>query len=172
MPVTVLCASSGQGKTTFLCDQAAHWVEQGRTVGGVASPCVFATSERIGYDLLDLRSRVRRPLARVGETGPAGPTAGVYRFDPDALAAGNAAITEAVRAGLEIIVIDEVGPLELRWGGWAPALQFVLHTGYPAQRLVITVRPSLVDELPTRFPANAWASACRVVPPWPAVLRV
>jgi nucleoside-triphosphatase THEP1 len=205
MGVTVLCAASGQGKTAFLCNQAARLVLQGRSVGGVAAPAVFEHGRRIGYDLLDLRSGTRRPLARtVGasdssrgadsaaaisgvEGVPASvgageiaarvgaheavPTAGVYRFDETALAAGNAAIITAARDGLDIIAIDEVGPLELRGGGWAPALEFALQACRPGQQLIITARPLLADKLPGRFPAPVWATVRRVFPPWPPSLE-
>ena len=178
MGLTLLCAASGMGKTTFLCDQVARLAAQGRSVGGVVSPAVFEQGRRVGYDLLDLRSGVRRPLARaVGVDSVAAisaadaPAVGSYRFAETALRAGNDAIIQAVREGLDIIAIDEVGPLELQGGGWTPALEFALHTCRPGQQLIVTVRPTLADKLPVRFPASVWATQTRVAPPWPATLE-
>jgi nucleoside-triphosphatase THEP1 len=170
MSLTLLCAASGLGKTTFLCDQIARLAAQGRSVGGVASPAVFEQGRRIGYDLLDLRNGARPVLARAVGPDSAAATVGVYRFDSDAIAAGNAAIIAAVQGGLDIIAIDEVGPLEMRGGGWTPALEFALTACRPGQQLIITVRPTLADKLPARFPASVWATQTRVVPPWPAAL--
>ena len=170
MGLTLLCAASGMGKTTFLRDQVARLAAQGQSVGGVASPAVFEQGRRIGYDLLDLRSGVRQLLARTVGTDSAAANVGVYRFDDNAIAAGNAAIIAAIQDGLEIIAIDEVGPLELRGGGWTPALEFALQTCRPGQHLIVTVRPTLADKLAARFPASVWATHTRVAPPWPASL--
>jgi hypothetical protein len=48
------------------------------------------------------------------------------------------------------VVIDEVGPLELRNGGFA-ALLDRLERDYPATRRVLLVRSSLVDAVTGRF---------------------
>ena len=178
MGLTLLCAASGLGKTTYLCEQLARLAAQGRSVGGVAAPAVFEQGRRVGYDLLNLRSGVRQPLARaVGMDSAAvfsaagAPAAGRYRFADTGLQAGNEAIIRAVREGLDITAIDEVGPLELQGGGWTPGLEFALQACRPGQRLIITVRPSLADKLPAHFPASVWATQTRVAPPWPAVFE-
>jgi nucleoside-triphosphatase THEP1 len=172
MGLTLLCAISGMGKTTFLCDQVARLTARGRSVGGVVSPAVFEQGRRVGYDLLDLRSGTRRLLARAVGRDSATATVGAYRFNDDAIAAGNAAIIAAVQAGLDLVAVDEVGPLELRGGGWTAALEFALQNCRPDQQLILTVRPTLADRLPARFPASAWDTHTRLAPPWPAVLGV
>ena len=137
-------------------------------MGGIASPAVFEDNQRIGYDLIDLRRGDRRALARMTSPEDAALAVGVYRFDETAVTAGNAAITGAVRDRLDIIVIDEVGPLEFRGQGWAPGLELALRECGSEQELIVVVRPSLVDELPARFPSPAWATAERISPPWPS----
>ena len=167
MSVVIICAERGAGKTSFLCERLAEMAAQGRSVGGIAAPAVFESGRRIGYDLLDLREDSRRPLARVDPA--AGGTAGVgpYQFDEGAVAAGNAAIAVAVRDGLDFVAIDEIGPLEFAGRGWAPALESALQACSPEQTLIVVVRPTLVDELPRRFPSPAWTGATRITPPWP-----
>jgi nucleoside-triphosphatase len=165
MALTVICANRAQGKTTLLRQYVADRAEAGRTVGGIASPAAFANGQRIGYDLEDIRRGIRRPLAREVTAADETPTIGVYRFDEAAIAEGNAAVSAAVQDGVDVIAIDEIGPLELEGRGWAPALAFALQTCNSAQELVIAVRTSLVDALPSHFPAPAWASARRISPP-------
>ncbi|MFH0981042.1 MAG: nucleoside-triphosphatase [Planctomycetota bacterium] len=167
MAVTILSAGRGEGKTTFLRRYAARVAVLGRSVGGIASPAVFEHNQRIGYDLLDLRSGRRRRLARWVTSGEGPPTVGAYRFDEAAIAEGNAAIVAAVRDSLEVIAIDEVGPLELRGEGWTPALEIALRESDLERELLIVVRPALVDELARRFLSPLWAAARRVGPPWP-----
>lgn len=168
MAVKVLSAAKSEGKTSFLLDYAARAAARGLSVGGVASPAVFEGGQRIGYDLIDLRTGNRRTLARVVDEPGAATAVGVYQFDSTAVEEGNAAIITAVRGGLDLVAIDEVGPLEFRGGGWGRALQVCLRECTAQQELVIVVRPSLVDELPARFPSPLWAAAERVSPPWPA----
>ena len=165
MALIVVCGSRGQGKTTWLREYMADMAQGGRTIGGLAAPAVFIDGRRIGYDVVDFRHGTRRPLAREVTAVHETPTIGAYRFDEAALAEGNAAIIAAVQDGLDIIAIDEVGPLELEGGGWAPALTFALRTCTPRQELVIAVRTSLADRLPARFPSSLWPDAKRVFPP-------
>jgi nucleoside-triphosphatase len=168
MGVLIVSGGRGEGKTTFLSHYASRLADSGRSVGGIISPAVFEAEKRIGYDLIDLRDGTRHVLARLA--GPdEKPTVGVYRFDPGTVTAGVAAVSLAVRNGLDLIAIDEVGPLEFRGDGWATALIEALRCLREDQTLVITVRPALVDQLPVRFPSPAWVSAERVTPPWPAV---
>ncbi len=165
--VNLLTAGRGEGKTTFLREYAAGAAACDLSVGGVAAPAVFEDGERVGYDLIDLRAGSRRPLARIGGSHAAHLTVGSYGFDEAAVAEGNAAIISAVRDRLDVVAIDEVGPLEFRGGGWAPALTFALRECSPGQQLILVVRSSLVDRLPHRFPSLRWNTANRISPPWP-----
>lgn len=171
MGLMILYAAKGTGKTTVLRAHAHSLATRGRSVGGIASPAVFESDIRIGYDVIDLRTGHRRRLARIAAEPQAGPAVGPYRFDAAALAAGNAAITAAVRDGLDTIAIDEVGPLEFDGQGWAPAVEYALRACGPAQELIIVTRPSLAYEFPARFPSPLWASAKRISPPWPTTLQ-
>ena len=168
MAVKIFSAACGGGKTSFLYEYAAHAAKCGRSVGGIASPAVFEDGQRIGYDLVDLRYGSRCCLARVVSSSDAAATVGVYRFDDAAIAKGNAAIISAVRDGLGIIAIDEVGPLEFDGKGWARAFDVALRECSAKQELIVVVRSSLVDELANRFPSPVWAAAVHVSPPWPA----
>ena len=168
MGTTILSAVKRGGKTTFLRQSAARLAQRGRSVGGIASPVVFKSGQVLGYDLLDLRTGQQRPLARIGAADDPALHTGMYRFEGAAVAAGNEAIQSAARDGLDVIAIDEVGPLEFDGGGWTPGLEFALRECTAAQELIVVVRPSLVDELPGRFPSPWWAKARCIKAPWPA----
>lgn len=167
MAVTILSAEKGGGKTSFLLEWVTHLQQRGDSVGGVAQPAVFKQGARIGYDLLDLRSGFRRPLARLADQASA--TVGMYQFDDEVLEKGKEAIVEAAYAELGVIAIDEIGPLEFRGGGWARAIDVALDRSIAARELIVVVRPKLVDQLADRFPSSLWKSARRLTPPWPQV---
>ena len=168
MNLLIVSGARGEGKTTFVRRFAANATECGRSVGGVVSPAVFEGGERVGYDLINLRDGARQTLARIARPGEE-PTVGAFRFAPAAVASGVLAISSAVRDGLDLIAIDEVGPWEFRGEGWAPAFEEALRNARAGQTLIVVVRPSLIDELPERFPSPMWEDARRVSPPWPAV---
>lgn len=168
MAVVVISATRGEGKTSFLREYVARAVDRGRSVGGIAAPAVFENGRHVGYDLFDLRRGSRRLLVRVAADHAVARSVDAYRFDDDAVAEGNAAITAAVRDGLGAIAIDEIGPLEFRGHGWAPALEFALRECGPDQELIIVVRSSLLPRLAERFPSPRWAAANRISPPWPS----
>ena len=169
MSLCIISAGRGQGKTTFLRAYASRAAVEGRSVGGIASVAVFKGDQRVGYDLIDLWRNHQRPLARVVTQEDEQPTVGMYRFDEPAVTAGNAAIVAAVREGLDVVAVDEIGPLEFRGEGcgWAPALQTALAECKPNQELIVVVRASLAAELAARFPSPHWAEARRISPPWP-----
>lgn len=167
MRVLVLSAGRGEGKTTFLCQLADHIAAQTRSVAGIAAPAVFENDRRIGYDLLDLRQGCRQLLARLNASLDSGTIVGAYRFNDAAIRAGNAAVIGAVRDRSAFIGIDEIGPLEFRGDGWAPAMSCALAECRPEQLVIVVVRSALVDELAARFPSPHWANAIRIAPPWP-----
>lgn len=168
MAVWIVTADRRAGKTTFICEYATRAAHSGKSVGGVASPAVFQEDRHIGYDLVDLRRGNRRLLARLGNLGRSSTTTGAYWFDEAALAQGNDAIISAVHDGLDVIAIDEIGPLEFDGKGWALALATALQEVRSEQELIVVVRPSLVEKLAIRFPSALWVTADRVSPPWPS----
>jgi ubiquinone/menaquinone biosynthesis C-methylase UbiE/nucleoside-triphosphatase THEP1 len=112
----------------------------GLQVAGVASPRVLAAGKTIGYRVRDLATGEERPLCL---DRPPGIPFRRFFFSPEGLAFANALIEQAAREA-KVIVVDEVGPLELAGGGFAPGLRAALQS---RAFLVLTVRPSLVNEV-------------------------
>jgi nucleoside-triphosphatase THEP1 len=168
--VIVVTGVQGAGKTSFVRAQVVAWQAAGRRVAGVLAPAVFADTARVGYDVICLPGGERRPLARV-DGGCAGATrVGPYVFDDEAFRAGTAALRRATADACEVAVLDEVGPLEIAGGGWATGLAAILAAAQPIPRLVVVVRPALVEAVAARFPAACWSDARQVTAPWPTGL--
>lgn len=113
-------------------------------MGGVASPRVTSAGATIGYRVRDLATGEEKPLCSLA---PPGIPFRRFFFSPDGLAFANAALARAAQEA-DVIVADEVGPLELSGGGLGPGLLAALQS---RAFLVLTVRPSLVDDV------RAWA---------------
>ncbi|MDD5763976.1 MAG: nucleoside-triphosphatase [Candidatus Bipolaricaulis anaerobius] len=145
----VLTGGIGVGKTRAVLTLAGDLRRQHLRVGGVASPRVLVGRETVGYLVRDLTTGEEHPLC--SRPAPGLPFRR-FTFSPEGLAFANAALVRATREA-EVIVVDEVGPLELSGGGFTPGLRAAL--GSPAF-LILTARPALVDEV------RAWAGLAGV----------
>lgn len=121
--VLVLTGPVHGGKTTFLESAVPVWTGRGLDCAGFLSPAVAGAAGTQGYDLLEIGTDRRRPYLR--RQGPPGAErTGPFFFVPDALERARSIIRESGPAGL--LVVDEVGPLELAGGGLWPALRDAL----------------------------------------------
>ncbi len=95
-----------------------------------------------GYDLAEIGTgRLRPYLRREGEPGVE--RIGPYVFVPATLERARGIIRDAGSSGL--LIVDEVGPLELRGGGLWPALRDALPR--PAVTILLVVREEILGEL-------------------------
>lgn len=133
------------------CVQLADLARQrALNCAGVISPARFEGGVKVGIDVLDVRTGQRRPLAEAGGAGgsPTELRTPRYRFDADAVAWGGEVLNAACPC--DVLIVDELGPLELERGqGWANALD-ILRDG-PFGMAVVVVRPGLLDVFRARL---------------------
>jgi nucleoside-triphosphatase THEP1 len=136
----------GCGKTTA-CRRALDLLRaRGVAPSGILSPPrLDATGDKIGIDVLDVATGEQRRLAGIVSSG--GKTIGKYSFHEDALAWAIARLQAAVAAGPDLLVVDEIGPLELvRRGGFVATLRPLADPNCVPQGVVV-VRREYVDVL-------------------------
>lgn len=147
MLVALVSGAIGAGKTTACQKVVGAARARGYTCGGLLTPALIEEGCKVGILGVDLTSGECRVLARK-DRDLGGPCVGCYHFTADAFAWANAVIASAVEAGCDLLVVDEIGPLELiQGGGLAPALD--LLSAVP--RALIVVRLSLVNTLRDRL---------------------
>lgn len=141
--VLLLTAPSGQGKTTA-CQRVVELARShGLRVGGLLSLPVVQDSAKTAITLRDVGTGRERVLAHAHQASD-GPRVGVWTFDPASLAWGQRVL--ASTPPCDLLVVDEIGPLELEIGqGLAKALD-VLRRGTYCLALV-TMRPALVKAI-------------------------
>ncbi len=135
----ILTGGIGSGKTVAAEAMAAALRAAGHRVGGVVSPRILRDGLTYGYRVRDLLTGKEAPLCSLD---PPGIRFRRFYFSPEGLRFAREAITRAAKQ-VRVTVVDEVGPWELRGGGFAPALEKALGTGKP---LILTVRPHLVEK--------------------------
>lgn len=139
------------GKTTVVGQVVALARARGYVCAGLWAPAHVIDGRKAGIEAVDLSSGERRLLARVA-TDEAGERVGRYTFDPAIIAWANGILAAAVATQPDLLVIDEIGPLELeRGGGLAPALEPLVAGCVP--RALVVVRTRLLDTLRARLPS-------------------
>jgi nucleoside-triphosphatase len=145
----LITGSRGAGKTTF-CDQLARDArEAGWQVAGLISRPIFSGPRRTAIDAEDQRTGDTRRLAVAAPEGePPTPGTKSWQFDPAALAWGNQVLATATPC--DLLVVDELGPLELERGtGWQAGLSAVDSRQYAIALVVI--RAELLGEALLRW---------------------
>jgi nucleoside-triphosphatase len=151
----LLTGSPGIGKTTVLLRVADALKAEGYRVGGMISREVRSSGTRVGFEILDLSSSKTGWLAHVSQQK--GPQVGRYRVNVQDLdRIGVEAIVRAVES-LDVVVIDEVGPMEL----FSANFQEAVKRAVDSVKLVIGVvhwkaRCSLIDEVKARADAEVY----------------
>ena len=120
---------------------------RGFSCAGVLSPALFDGWEKVGISLVDVASGEERPLA-TADDAPEGVRWGRYRFVSSSLAWGGELLSGATPC--DLLVVDELGPLELELGRGLVTAMDVLAQGAFSLALVV-VRPALLDELKRRL---------------------
>jgi nucleoside-triphosphatase len=152
--MAIITGSPGAGKT-MVCRQviglARAW---GLAAKGVLTPPRYrADGRKVGIAVMDVHSGQSRALAvaRPGQCGSAcspevGPTTEGWQFYYAGLEWGAAVLASATPS--DVLVVDELGPLELLRGeGWTVALDVLQAGRY--HLAVVVVRPSLVQHFLT-----------------------
>jgi len=148
------------GKTTVCRAVIDLARKRGYCVRGILTPPVLdKTGARLGVEVLDLSNGERRLLARVcsPDAGPAfdppgdWPRIGSHCFDPASLQWGADAVARAVAVGCDLLVIDEIGRLELEQNtGYVGLLDLLATSVVP--RSLLVVRAALLDLFRRRLP--------------------
>lgn len=142
--VLIITGKEKIGKSTFIKKLADELRIQDFIVGGFVSPSVFEENQHRGYNLVNLLNLQEIPLS---QTQPAQdyPKVGNYYFNQQSLAEGNRWLEKENIKQTDLVVIDEIGPWELKHQGWANSLTSIVKNYN--KPIVLVVRSSIVDKV-------------------------
>ena len=144
------------GKTSWCRGYIDERRKTGSGVGGILCPAIEQQGRRVGSNALDLLTGQEVPFARLSRHGCVkdGETVGNYTISKEGILFACGAIERAVESSCDLVVIDEVGLLELNGKGLMPAVELALASSL---EVLIVVRSSLREALQKRFPEYEFA---------------
>lgn len=122
--------------------------------GGIFSEGVFDGGIKKGFNLVDAASGEKMLLC-TDVFNKSWENLGRFYFNPDALLYGLNILSPKNLCKYDVIVIDEIGPLELSGGGWAPALEKLIF--FSDILFLITIREGLAEKAASQFNFNPLA---------------
>ncbi len=141
--VGVVTGEKGGGKTTLVGQVVEALRREGLRVGGVLTPGTLRGGRRWSFELVDVGSDTRLPMATRDPASP-WPRVGAFHVNPEALELGRRALSRERVEHYDLVVVDEVGPWELAGEGWAEALEGLRGSRVP---LLLVVRKELLSEV-------------------------
>lgn len=139
--IFVLTGDVHSGKTTSLKKMIEIWQKENVLIDGYLSRVVLENQDIIGYDLVDLKDERSIPFIRRKEE-EGWERIGSYFFIPRGLSRAKGIILRGRKA--DILVVDEVGPLELTGKGIWPALEKIVFM--PKPDFILVVRKSILED--------------------------
>lgn len=132
----------GVGKSTVVSRVVLRLKSAAVIVGGCVTGERRVKGERVGFDIRDLTNGTQGELASV--TRGLGPKVGKYRLNlADLASVGARGLSDAVSVS-EVIVVDEVGPMELMSPEFRRSVRACLDSGKP---ILAVVHERLEDDL-------------------------
>jgi nucleoside-triphosphatase THEP1 len=136
--ILVISGWRGVGKTTLCQRVAVEARAAGRDTAGLVSPARFIAGEKTGIEVEDLRSGQRKLLASRLPDELQGTRLGLWTFDDEVFAWCNQALHSSIPC--DILMIDELGPLEFDFGqGWVKGFQVLCSQLY--HLAIVVIRP-------------------------------
>lgn len=154
--VFLLSGGQGTGKTTLMKQLAGQLQNSGINFGGILAPVVYKDNQRIGYDLFVIATKEQRPLCRLQGINSK-VKAGNFVFDASVLEFGNTELSNLSAGSCNVVIIDEIGPLELSGQGWSESLSRTLVRDNKV--VILSVRSQLIEQVATHWgftPQAVW----------------
>ncbi|MFZ0511105.1 MAG: NTPase [Candidatus Nitrosopolaris sp.] len=144
MTIIVLTAAPGVGKTTAIIRVVRALKERGLKVGGIVSREVRTNNMRVGFEFIDLTTNDRSVLASITGNGP---RLGKYFVNVAGCRFAAERLTNAIRNS-EVIVCDEIGPMELKSREFVDSVKNLL---YVDKKVIVVLHQKLQHVVTDEF---------------------
>ncbi len=146
--IFIISGSIGEGKTTYTKKLIDFFRKNNIKVGGILSERVITNSQTTGYDLVNIETgEIEAFLRQNEECGSE--TIGRFTICPKGLSMGNTVLGSLILQENRIVIIDEVGLLELGNKGWSDCINDLLVKS--KNHILFTVRDIYVNEVKNKW---------------------
>ncbi len=147
----LICGYKNSGKTTFL-KKFLNSISRSKEIlaAGFLAEGIFEGELKTGFNLVNIQSRAEillcadQPVKGWGKTGR-------FYFNPEGISFGKK-ILKTLPVSINLVIIDEYGPLELGGGGWDPEISELLQKD--KQSIMMTVRTEILSNVIQRYAGN------------------
>lgn len=133
--VVIITGDRQQGKTTFVKQLITELKMQGVEVAGFLAPGVHEAGDRVGFDLMNIRNGEMTQLCR--NSGVEGVKFSRFIFSIEGIAKGDEILLPENIVDSQLVVIDEIGPMELKRQGWWKAVTRLVEASKVPQLWVV-----------------------------------
>ncbi len=124
-PVFVITGKINEGKTALAAEIVRLLKDQRLQIHGVLSRGNADNASRNAYFARDINSGKQELLCSDQPIGKEKQTSRFY-FSETGITMGRQAIIHSIEANADLVVIDELGPMEINDLGWAPAVSYLM----------------------------------------------
>jgi nucleoside-triphosphatase THEP1 len=142
--IFVVKGKIGSGKTTLVKELIENLKRKNIRIGGIYTQKIFENEERIGYDVVDAKTSTAETFLRINHCETC-EKIGIFSIFPEGVKKGKESLHPEKTADDQLVVIDEVGMLELNGKGWAKQLNNLIQSG--KNHLLIAVRDEFSEEV-------------------------
>ena len=146
--IFIVCGPVGGGKTIFTRNITEFLKDQDIISEGILSERIMEGSDTTGYDIVDITTGKREVFLRENEKCGK-ETIGKFNISQGGLEKGRSILRDLVYRDTGIVIIDEVGLLELQGRGWHDSIIELLNKS--SNHILMTVRDKYVDEVKEKW---------------------
>jgi nucleoside-triphosphatase THEP1 len=151
--IFILTGERGEGKTNSLGNLLRFFENKKVMTSGIISPRILDNNETTGYDIINIATKQREAFLRLTENISSA-TIGRYRMTEKGFEFGFHALNVANIKDNSIVIIDEVGKLELNDLGWSQNLQELIAARQ--NHLLLVVRKPFVESVIKKWNLNPY----------------
>lgn len=145
--IYIITGEQHKGKTTYVSKIVDQLKASGHKTGGFLAPGKFELNHRVSFEILDLLTGYSKPLCSISEGE--GEQVGPFTFYKEGQEFGFQLLDPSNLKGCDVVVVDEIGPLEMKGQGWASAVEKLME--HPEFKLIWVIRKTLVEKVIQRF---------------------
>ena len=144
----VISGKRQEGKTFYVEKLSDIFKVKGYKVSGFIAPGKFKGNKRFEFRIKNIKTGELKILCSTdSETGQM--RTGQFYFSEEGLNFGKEILYTKNLTDTDFVIVDELGPLELRGKGWSLAVEELLNSG--EHMMICTVRENLVYDILRRF---------------------